>query len=341
MSEHSANARVGPPRQGSGVIVPLVPGESEATQSVRWQIERIAPRSATVLIEGETGVGKEMSAREIHARSLRAAMPFVPVDCTAFSSELIESQLFGHVKGAFTGAAAATLGTLRCADGGTLFLDEIGELPLGAQAKLLRCLQERAVVPVGGVEPIPVDLRIIAATHRDLARMVREGTFRQDLYFRINVVRLAIRPLRERPDDIARLASIFLEEFAQFYHEPVKILATQVQNVLFQYDWPGNVRELRNAMERAFLFCNDRTIDLAHLAGEIREGAHCSSPRGANIVAPMPSLAEAERTLIARALKASKGNQSETSRVLSVERHRLRRLIARHGLGHLLAATHR
>jgi transcriptional regulator with PAS, ATPase and Fis domain len=316
-------------------------GESEATLSLRAQIKRIAPRSATVLIVGETGVGKEMTAREIHARSLRAARPFVPVDCTAFSSELIESQLFGHVKGAFTGAVVATLGTLRCADGGTLFLDEIGELPLGAQAKLLRCVQERTVVPVGGVESIPVDLRIIAATHRDLTRMVREGTFRQDLYFRINVVRLTIRPLRERPDDVVQLASHFLEEFARFYEEPVKVLAPHVQDVLRQYDWPGNVRELRNTMERAFLFCNDRTIDVAHMPGEIREGAHSSSGRRSSSTDPIPSLAEAERMLIARALKAAEGNQSEAARVLSVERHRLRRLIARHGLGHLLAAAHR
>src|SRR3954464_6841238 len=170
--------------------------------ALREQIEIIAPRSATVLIEGETGVGKEVAARQIHALSPRSSRPFVPVDCTVFSTELMESQLFGHVKGAFTGAVAAALGFVRCADGGTLFLDEIGELPMAVQAKLLRCIQERMVVPVGGVEPIPVDLRIIAATHRDLAAMVRDGQFRQDLYFRLNVVRLTIPPLRDRSDEI-------------------------------------------------------------------------------------------------------------------------------------------
>ena len=318
-----------------------LPNESEATASLRSQIKRIAPRSATVLIEGETGVGKEMTAREIHALSLRCGKPFVPVDCTAFASELIESQLFGHVKGAFTGAASATLGMLRCADGGTLFLDEIGELPLPAQAKLLRCVQERAVVPLGGVEPIAIDVRIIAATHRDLQRMVREGSFRQDLYFRVNVVRLTIPPLRDRPDDIVRLALHFVDELAQFYQETNKVIAPHVRQVLLQYDWPGNVRELRNAMERAFLFCNDRTIDVAHLPSEVREpGPHSSRP-GTATSEPIPSLAEAERMLIARVLKQVGGNQSQAARVLDVERHRLRRLILRHGLGHLIAASPR
>src|SRR4051794_10462037 len=181
-------------------------GAAADASRLQSQIELIAPRSATVLIEGETGAGKEIAARQIHSLSPRAAKPFVPVDCTVFSTELMESQLFGHVKGAFTGAVGAALGFVRCADRGTLFLDEIGELPLFVQAKLLRCIQERTVVPVGGVEPIPVDLRIVAATHRDLAAMVREGTFRQDLYFRLNVVRISIEPLRSRRDEILPLA---------------------------------------------------------------------------------------------------------------------------------------
>ncbi len=326
-----------PPTGKTGQLL----GESEATVSLRSQIKCIAPRSATVLIEGETGVGKEMTAREIHARSPRAGKPFVPVDCTAFASELIESQLFGHVKGAFTGAVSATLGMMRCAHGGTLFLDEIGELPLPAQAKLLRCVQERTVVPLGGVEPIAIDIRIIAATHRDLARMVREGVFRQDLYFRINVIRVTIPPLRERPDDIVRLASHFVDELARFYEEPNKVISLDAQQVLLQHDWPGNVRELRNAMERAFLFCNDRTIDAAHLPSEIRESVH-RTPRSENGARePIPSLAEAERLLIARVLKEVRGNQAQAGRILDVERHRLRRLIVRHGLAHLTAASRR
>lgn len=316
---------------------PCDPGGSSA---LRAQIARIAPRPATVLIEGETGVGKEVAARQIHALSPRANRPFVPVDCTVFSTELMESQLFGHVKGAFTGAVAAALGFVRCADGGTLFLDEIGELPLFVQAKLLRCIQERTVVPVGGVEPIPVDLRIVAATHRDLAAMVREGTFRQDLYFRLNVVRLSIQPLRHRRDEILPLAQYFLHDIATAYVEPPKTLSPAAEDALVRYEWPGNVRELRNAIERAFLFCGDRTIDVAHLPSEIRD-ATAIVPDDKQWTHPtfetdsIPRLADAERLLIARVLKVTGGNQSDAARLLDIERHRLRRKIVLHGLEHL------
>ena len=303
------------------------------------QIDVVAPRSSTVLIEGETGVGKEIAAREVHFRSSRCGRPFVPVDCTAFSSELMGSQLFGHVKGAFTGAVAFTQGFVRCADGGTLFLDEIGELPLAVQAKILRCLQERTVVPVGGTEPIPVDVRIIAATHRDLNQMVRDGTFRQDLYFRLNVVRLTIRPLRERREEVLPLAEHFLDEVASSYDEPVKSLAADAEALLERYDWPGNVRELRNAIERAFLFCGDRTIQAGHFPSEIRE----ARPAVLDVAAeplideagPIPRMADAERWLIAQALKMANGNQSIAARLLDVERHRLRRKIVLYGLEHL------
>jgi DNA-binding NtrC family response regulator len=329
-----------PPPCNSDGASAVVPGSPQAAATLQAEIERVAPRSATVLIEGETGVGKEIAARRIHSLSPRAGKPFVPVDCTVFSSELMESQLFGHVRGAFTGAVAAALGFVRCAHGGTLFLDEIGELPLAVQAKLLRSIQERTVVPVGGVEPIPVDLRIIAATHRDLAAMVREGTFRQDLYFRLNVVRISIRPLRQRRDEILPLAEAFVQDIAAAYAEPSKTLAPAAKDALVRYDWPGNVRELRNAIERAFLFCGDRTIDVAHLPTEIRE-SHASSP--ANEPWPdflidteaIPKLADAERLLIARVLKVTGGNQSDAARLLDIERHRLRRKIAQHGLEHL------
>jgi transcriptional regulator with PAS, ATPase and Fis domain len=301
----------------------------------------IAPRSATVLVVGETGVGKEVAAREIHALSRRAGRPFVPVDCTAFSSELMGSQLFGHVKGAFTGAVSAALGFVRCAEGGTLFLDEIGELPLAVQAKILRCLQERTVVPVGGTEPIPVDVRVVAATHRDLAQMVREGTFREDLYFRLNVVRLTIGPLRERREDILPLATHFLAEVASLYEEPTKTLGAEVVDLLCQYDWPGNVRELCNSIERAFLYCGDRTIQAAHLPSEIRDSGPTESSKWIYSVdsfiseESIPRLADAERLLIARVLKVTGGNQSDAARLLDVERHRLRRKIVLHGLEHL------
>jgi DNA-binding NtrC family response regulator len=324
----------------------------DPSRALAAQIEVVAPRSATVLIEGETGVGKEIAARRIHALSPRASRPFVPVDCTVFSTELMESQLFGHVKGAFTGAVAAALGFVRCADGGTLFLDEIGELPLAVQAKLLRTIQERMVVPVGGVEPIAVDLRIIAATHRDLAGMVREGSFRQDLYFRLNVVRLSILPLRERRDEIMRLSRTFVEDIASAYDEPVKTIGPAAEEALLRYEWPGNVRELRNAIERAFLFCGDRTIDAAHLPAEVREIGEregdspifprdhlADGARGKIETVPeyesIPRLADAERLLIARVLKVTGGNQSDAARLLDIERHRLRRKIVLHGLEHL------
>jgi two-component system, NtrC family, response regulator AtoC len=318
---------------------PRLLGDSESVRDLRAAIEMIGPRSATVLLEGETGVGKEVAAREIHAHSPRFARPLIPVDCTAFSSQLIESQLFGHVRGAFTGAISAALGVIRCANGGTLFLDEIGELPLSVQAKLLRSLQERTVVPVGGTEPIPVDVRVIAATHRDLAQMVRNGDFRQDLYFRLNVVRITVRPLRERREDILPLARHFLSDVAAVYDESPKVFSPTAADVLARYDWPGNVRELRNAVERAFLFCADRTVDLVHLPTEVRD--FCPEPPAGELSVAgshecsIPSLAESERLLIARVLKVTGGNQSDAARLLGVERHRLRRKIVLHHLEHL------
>jgi DNA-binding NtrC family response regulator len=328
-----------PPWYIAGGQSRLVRADIDASP-LRAQISLIAPRSATVLIEGETGAGKEVTARQIHALSPRAAHPFVPVDCTVFSTELMESQLFGHVKGAFTGAVSAALGFVRCADRGTLFLDEIGELPLAVQAKLLRCIQERTVVPVGGVDPIAVDLRIIAATHRDLATMVRDGRFRQDLYFRLNVVRITIPPLRERREEILPLTNHFLQDIASAYEEPLKVLSPAAADTFLRYDWPGNVRELRNAIERAFLFCADRTIDVVHLPAEVRQAAKTLVIEGAFSVPtsesePVPRLAEAERLLIARVLKLTDGNQSDAARLLDVERHRLRRKIVHHGLEHL------
>jgi transcriptional regulator with PAS, ATPase and Fis domain len=336
LSTH-VSAAISAARKAGG---PRLLGESPSVCELRVAIATVAHRSATVLLEGETGVGKEVAAREIHARSPRAAHPLIPVDCTAFSSQLIESQLFGHVKGAFTGAMSAALGFIRCANGGTLFLDEIGELPLSVQSKLLRCLQERAVVPVGSAEAIPVDVRVIAATHRDLAQMVRDGTFRQDLYFRLNVVRLTIRPLRERREDILLLARQFMADVGELYDEPAKALAPAAADLLMRYDWPGNVRELRNAVERAFLFCGDRTVDSAHLPSEIRDfcrlaSAECAANDTIGFDDAIPSLAEAERLLIARVLKVTGGNQSDAAKLLDVERHRLRRKIVHHGLEHL------
>jgi len=316
-------------------------GHSESIRGLRAAIETVACRGSTVLIDGETGVGKELVAREIHASSPRFAKAFIPADCTAFSSQLIEAQLFGHVKGAFTGAVGATRGFIRCAQGGTLFLDEIGELPLSAQTKLLRAIQERSVVPVGGDEQIFVDIRIVAATHRNLAQMVLDGEFRQDLYYRLNVIGLNVSPLRERREDIEPLCRHFLQEVALLYDESPKVLSPEAQAVLTRYDWPGNVRELRNALEQAHTFCTSGTIETSHLPSEICGAAEHRSASGSqleplNDVASIPSWHDAERLLIVRVLKATGGNQSEAARLLEIDRHRLRRKIDQHGLEHLL-----
>src|SRR5262245_47953504 len=210
--------------EGQGNSTRLI-GNSDAMQRLRRLIEALGGRDCTVLIQGESGTGKELAAREIHQRSARRAGPFVPVDCTTLRDTLFESQLFGHVRGAFTGADKPTLGFFRSADLGTLFLDEIGELPLHIQAKLLRCIQEGEVVPLGAVTPIKVNVRIIAATHRELAAMVREGTFRADLYYRLNVASLNVPPLRMRKEDIALLTRHTLDDLARIYQEPGKTLA--------------------------------------------------------------------------------------------------------------------
>lgn len=308
-------------------------GGSECVTRLHTQIERVAGRARTVLVQGESGTGKELVAREIHRVSDRGEGRFVPVDCTALPESLFESQLFGHVRGAFTGAAQSTLGLFRAADGGTLFLDEIGELPFTVQAKLLRCIQERAVTPLGRVEPISVDVRIIAATHRDLSDMVGQGLFREDLFYRMNVVALQVPTLRARLDDIPPLAAHFLDELAELCEEPSKQLSTAALIQLGEYTWPGNVRELYNAMEHAHVFCPSETIGPEDLPTAIRrEPGAGHLPAEAHIL----SLADAERELIMRALRATNGNQSRASRILQIERHRLHRKIVRYGLKSLI-----
>src|SRR5688572_29072759 len=245
---------------GSGILnsetmpylteAPLV-GDSPTFRDLKKIVAGVAARRSTVMLLGETGSGKEMLARFVHQSSQRSAKPFIPVDCSSLTDNLFESELFGHVRGAFTGASRDSLGFIRAADGGTLFLDEIGELGAGTQAKLLRVLQERRVVPVGETRGRPVDIRVVAATHRDLTGMVRDGTFRQDLYFRLNVVTLRLPSLRERREDVLPLARHFLQLQAELYDEPVRQLAPDAAAALRAYDWPGNVREVANVMEQA------------------------------------------------------------------------------------------
>jgi len=321
------------PRASRAVIEPL--GESPSMRQVRSIVELVAHRSCTVLIRGESGTGKELIARCIHASSPRADKPFVAVDCTTLKDSLFESQLFGHAKGAFTGAESATLGFIRSADGGTLLLDEIGEMPPAVQAKLLRCIQDRAVVPLGGTAPIPVDIRILAATHRDLRTMVRRGEFREDLYFRLNVVQITVPPLRERAADIPVLARHFLGYFAELYSEPLKGLLPEVTRVLVRYAWPGNVRELSNVMEQMHILSRGMEITLDDLPDDLMAEAtrDCTLP---SVPSEIPTLENTERALIARALTATCGNQTRAAGLLRIDRRRLRRKIRLYGLQSML-----
>ena len=259
---------------------------------------------------------------------MRRHRPFVPIDCATLPQTLFESQMFGHVKGAFTGAQQSTLGFIRSADGGTLFLDEIGELPLAAQAKLLRCIQERVVVPVGASKPISVDVRIIAATHRDLHAMVEAGTFRQDLYYRLDVAQIQTPPLRDRSEDIPSLVGHFIDELARLYDEPAKRVGPGLIETLIAHNWRGNIRELSNAIEHAFIFGAGVQI----VPDDLPDAVTRVQPKRDTVVQGVISLEQAERELIERALRAVNGNQSKASELIGVERHRLRRKIVRYGL---------
>ncbi len=301
-------------------------GDSGPMTELKRAALGIAVRQSTVMIMGETGTGKEMLARFIHENSLRANKPFIPVDCSSLSDTLFESELFGHVKGAFTGAMRDSLGFIRAADGGTLFLDEIGELTLPLQSKLLRVLQEKVVVPVGDTTPRPVDIRVLTATNRDLEAMVRDGTFRQDLYFRLNVVILKTPALRERPQDILPLAQHFLGVQSELYSETLKKLSNAVAEVLQTYAWPGNVRELANVMEHAHVLASGDTIELSDIPLRLQTGA----PKVLN--ADSFSLEDIERHTISAALKRSNYNKALASRMLGINIQRLNRRIVRLGI---------
>jgi len=300
-------------------------------------VEMVSARSCMVLIHGESGTGKELVARQIHDASDRADKPFIPVDCTTLRDTLFESQLFGHVKGAFTGADHETLGFLRAADGGTVLLDEIGELPQHVQAKLLRFLQEQTVVPLGGVEPIPVNVRVIAATHRDLKAMVNCGEFRQDLYYRLNVVSLEVPPLRHRHGDVAHLAEHFLARLSCLYSEPAKQLAPNAIEALATYHWPGNVRELANAIEHAFVLSEGPFIEASDLPQFVQATGLNRGPATTPDDHPIVPLEVAERALIVRALEATQGHQGQAAQMLQIDRRRLYRKVRRYQLQSLIS----
>jgi transcriptional regulator with PAS, ATPase and Fis domain len=301
-------------------------GQSGAIAAVKEVAASIAVRRSTVMILGETGSGKEMLARHIHQLSDRRDKPFVPVDCSSLVDSLFESELFGHVKGAFTGAVRDSLGFIRAADGGTLFLDEIGELSMPMQSKLLRVIQERYVVPVGATRPSFVDVRVVCATHRDLSDMVRLGTFRQDLFFRLNVVVLNMPPLRQRPMDVLPLARHFLRAQAELYGELPKSLAPDTANILQGYPWPGNVRELANVIEHAHVLAANDIIEVADLPERLRVGS-IDAQAGNDLY-----LLDVERRTIAEALRRAKFNKAAASRMLGINIQKLNRRIERLGI---------
>ncbi len=252
----------------------------------------------------------------------RARKVFVPVDCTTLTGQLFESQLFGHTKGAFTGAIDHTLGFFRAADGGTIFLDEISEIPLDLQAKLLRVLQDNSVTPLGSTKSYPIDIRVLCATNRNLAEMVKQEAFRSDLYYRLNVVNIEVPPLRQRKDDILPLAEFFLANQASFYSEPPKMFSTQAKSLLLNYSWPGNVRELANAVERAYVLTLGQEIQPTSLPFEILISEDASYPKH-----QLPTLDEVKRRIVIQTLEFTKGRKIAAAKILGIERRQLNRLM--------------
>jgi two-component system nitrogen regulation response regulator NtrX len=309
-------------------------GESYAMRQLREQVAMAAPTNGRVLIYGENGTGKELVARTIHALSRRRAGAFVEVNCAAIPEELIESELFGHVRGAFTGAVADRRGKFEIADGGTLFLDEIGDMSIKTQAKVLRVLQEQTMEAVGGTARIRVDTRVLAATNKDLQTEIRSGNFREDLYFRLNVIPIFVPPLREREEDIPLLADHFMAEFAREYGRRAKAFEPPAIAVLQRYLWPGNVRELRNVIERLMIMVPGDTIAAADV-GFLDQGG-LAAPEPAAAAAQKLTLHEArdrfEKDLILRTLAEQQGNMSRTAEVLGVERSNLYRKMRAFGI---------
>jgi two-component system response regulator AtoC len=317
-------------QHGIGRII----GASPAVDRLREQLLRIARSGAsTVLVRGESGSGKDVFARALHYESDRARMPFVNVTCTAIPESLLESELFGHEKGAFTDAKTGKKGMFEMARGGTLFLDEIGDMPPVLQAKLLRFLEERSFRRVGGTEDISVDVRIVAATNRDLEDAVKAGAFRADLYYRLKVIQIDVPPLRDREDDVARIAQAFADQLAAELKKRRRTLSREALALLRAYPWPGNVRELRNAVERAMILGVSEEILPEDLPAEIRAGAAPADARGRYSLPPEGiKLEDVENDLVRQALERANGNQSAAARFLDISRDQLRYRMERMGL---------
>ncbi len=342
-------------------------GNSVPMQKLFEIVNRVAADgNSTVLIHGESGTGKELVARALHACSPRRGKNFVPVNCAAIPEELLESELFGYVKGAFTGANQSKMGRIQYADGGTLFLDEIGDMKPSLQAKLLRVLQEKEFEPVGGVKPVPVDARVVAATHRDLEKGVEEGRFREDLYYRLSVVPIEIPPLRQRTEDIPMLIEKFIQVFNRSKNNPLQGFGPEAQTALSAYPWPGNVRELENLVQRMVILCGGKSVSLADLpdkyaahspglpAEECEETAVVVPP-AADVVPDTPDIPEVwsadgvdfnslvsdfEDRLILKALQQTGGNKKEAAKLLNLKRTTLIEKIKKKNLEENLGALH-
>ena len=319
-------------------------GDAAALREVMAKVEQVAPTGSTVLLRGETGTGKELVAHAIHINSPRVEKPFVRVNCAALSPGVLESELFGHEKGAFTGAVARRAGRFELADGGTLFLDEVGDLPMEVQVRLLRALQEREFERVGGTETLRVDVRVISATNRDLEALIAEGKFREDVYYRLNVFPVYLPPLRERIEDLGRLVEHFVVKFNRVTGKQVRGFDAAALDAMAQYAWPGNVRELENVVERAIIVCKGSEVTVNDLDFGRRHAA-ASGPISTTLAVPSPAigskplnvrLQEQERNEIVAAIEKNAGNIAGAARALGINRSTLYYRMRKHGLEHLL-----
>ena len=319
----------GPSRACASRRAPGFIGESAALRAAVKVARRVSDSTATVLVQGESGTGKELLARVVHDASGRARHPFVAVNCAAIPETLLESELFGHERGAFTGAAVRHAGRFERATRGTLFLDEVGDMSPAMQAKILRALQEEEIERVGGERPVAVDVRVVAATNRDLAAEVAAGRFREDLYYRLAVVVVHLPPLRERGGDVELLARHFLEHFARRHRRAVHELSEETLELLRSYRWPGNVRQLHNAVEGALLIADGPVIRPEHLPDEVRLGGSSGAPSHGTSAGELLPLRELEDLHIRRALALAGGNQGAAAELLGIHRNTLRQKLRR------------
>ncbi|HTO90929.1 MAG TPA: sigma-54 dependent transcriptional regulator [Candidatus Sulfotelmatobacter sp.] len=303
-------------------------GSSEEIVRVFRLVEKVADSDATIMIQGESGTGKELIAKEVHYGSRRASGPFVSINCGAIPRDLLESNLFGHVKGSFTGAVRDSAGLFQVAEGGTFFLDEVGEMPLATQVKLLRALQEREIIPVGGTQPVKIDCRLVAATNADLEREVAEGRFRADLFYRLNVIPIKLPSLRQRREDIPLLIEHFLKRHAE--NGAAKTISKEATEILMKYDWPGNVRELENVIERAVILDESGRLEPEDLPDKIRLGP---SQRGSLIIeSPTLTLEELEREYILKVLHSTRWQKKKASEILGINASTLYRKLIAYGV---------